>query len=510
MKLSLISYSTRLNNYIFIMEKVFVNKIIKKLQESQALLKRAKPDPAMKSMIAAVQMALRILKGGFGSARETIFLHCLDFLSHSSKSILRKEDIEEINDMVIVARKIRDWKILFKKSTRCTFLYWFRSLIPTIFKHIFKKFHRFKRIRYICQALHDPLLMLRNVQHLASPNIAMENYRKYITECFNEVVVNSLCSMIEKDLRIQIHGILVPNLKQQNPLTETVYDYMNFLNIDDIILFENRINLKTKVSQYLSKKFYEMTALTPLDWKTYEHIRVLAKETYGLEILETHLPSKTTDQNIDILQLVRNIHKFCSNYHYNLHTQVFVERSTETKQIKTVGISQMLQSLRTHGFGFLNSAVNQIYKYMTKLVGMVSEFLQDEYISSPLLIEAREFKKDVTNDRYQFEKAENMMKMIRGLGMVEEKTYLDKFREVITMIGNALGYVRLIRTASIKDSSTMITFIPKKLKEPKFVEYCKDLGVEGGLLQAAEHFDESIRILYKQEAEAKDYLRELV
>ena len=84
----------------------------------------------------------------------------------------------------------------------------------------------------------------------------------------------------------------------------------------------------------------------------------------------------------------------------------------------------MLQSLRTHGFGFLNSAVNQIYKYMTKLVGMVSEFLQDEYISSPLLIEAREFKKDVTNDRYQFEKAENMMKMIRGLGMVEEKTYL--------------------------------------------------------------------------------------
>jgi len=111
-------------------------------------------------------------------------------------------------------------------------------------------------------------------------------------------------------LRIQIHGILVPKLKQQNPLDEAVYDYMNFLSIDDIILFENRINLKSRVSQYLSEKFYEMTALTPLDWKTYEHIRVLAKQTYGLDILETHLPSKTTDQNVDILQLVRNIHKF--------------------------------------------------------------------------------------------------------------------------------------------------------------------------------------------------------
>lgn len=501
--------SIRLNNYTFIMEKVFVNKIIKKLQDSQALLRRAKEDPATRCLLAALKMALRILKGGFGTARETIFLHCMDFLAHSTKSVFKKEDLAEIDEMVIMARKIRDWKALFTKSTRCTFLYWIRTLVPTIFKHIFKKFHRFKRIRYVCQALHDPLSMLRNVEHLESPNIAIHNYKTYITKCFDDVIVQSLCSMIEKDLRIQIHGILVQKLKQQNPLDEVVYDYMNFLNIDDIILFENRINLKVKVAQYLSEKFYEMTALTPLDWKTYEHIRVLARETYGLEILETHLPSKTTDQNIDILQLVRNIHKFCSNYHYNLHTQVFVEEAGETKQIKTIGIGQMLQSLRAHGFGFLNSAVNSVYKYKLKLISMVSEFLHDEYISSPLLIEAREFKRSPT-DKYPFLRAQNMGKMFRGLGSVEGKSYLDKFREVVTMIGNSLGYVRLIRTAAIKDSSSMIKFIPKQIKEPKFAEYCNEMGIEGELKKAAELFDESINILYRQEAEAKDYLRELV
>ena len=275
--------------------------------------------------------------------------------------------------------------------------------------------------------------------------------------------------MIEKDLRIQIHGVLVQKLKQQNPLDEAVYDYMNFLSIEDIILFENRINLKAKVSQYLSEKFYEMTALTPIDWKTYEHIRVLAKQTYNLDILETHLPSKTTDQNVDILQLIRNIHKYCSMYHYNLHTQIFVEKTGETKQIKTVGINQILQSLRTHGFGFLNSAVNSIYTYLIKLIAMVSEFLHDEYISSPLLVESREFKRD-TSDRYSFVRAQVMGKLFKGLGEVEGKSYLDKFREVITMIGNALGYVRLIRTASIKDSSSMITFVPKQINDPKFAE----------------------------------------
>uniref|UniRef100_A0A7S3NG75 Uncharacterized protein n=1 Tax=Euplotes harpa TaxID=151035 RepID=A0A7S3NG75_9SPIT len=351
--------------------------------------------------------------------------------------------------------------------------------------------------------------MLRNIKHLESPNIAINNYRNYITNCFDQVIVQNLCSNIEKDLRIQIHAILVQKLKQQNPLDEAVYDYMNFLNIEDIILFENRINLKAKVSQYLSEKFYEMTALTPIDWKTYEHIRVLAKQTYGLEILETHLPSKTTDQNIDILQLIRNIHKYCSTYHYNLHTQVFVERTGETKQIKTVGINQMLQSLRTHGFGFLNSAVNSIYKYMIKLISMVSEFLYDEYISSPLVMEAREFKRD-PNDRYSFMRAQNMGKLFKGLGSVEGKSYLDKFREVVTMIGNSLGYVRLIRTASIKDSSSMIKFIPKQITEPKFAEYCTEMGIEGDLKKAAELFDESIKILYRKESEAKDYLRELV
>lgn len=36
------------------------------------------------------------------------------------------------------------------------------------------------------------------------------------------------------------------------------------------------------------------------------------------------------------------------------------------------------------------------------------------------------------------------------------------------------------------------------------------MGIEGDLKKAAELFDQSIRILYRQEAEAKDYLRELV
>lgn len=113
-------------------------------------------------------------------------------------------------------------------------------------------------------------------------------------------------------------------MNKLNPLDTVVYDHMNYLSIDIITLFDRRISLKWKAEQYLSEKFYEMTALTSYDWKTYEHIRMIVKEIYGLNVAETHLPSRTTDQNIDVLDLSRNIHIFVENYHYNLHTQVFM------------------------------------------------------------------------------------------------------------------------------------------------------------------------------------------
>jgi WASH complex subunit 7 len=190
-----------------------------------------------------------------------------------------------------------------------------------------------------------------------------------------------------------------------------VYDHMNYLNMDDVVLFDRRICLKRKAEQYLSEKFYEMTALTPYDWKTYENIRVIAFEMYGLRISETHLPSKTTDQNIDILDLARNIAIFVETHHYNLHSQVFVQESTATKQIRTIGVNQLLQSLRTHGYGLVNSMINFIFKFMTKLFMMISEFLQDDYIQSPLLLEAKAFRKS-KQELYPFA---NAMKHYKGI-----------------------------------------------------------------------------------------------
>ncbi len=53
----------------------------------------------------------------------------------------------------------------------------------------------------------------------------------------------------------------------------------------DIYLFEKRVIMKEEVLHYLNKIFYEMTALSPHDSKTYEHMRILAWEKFNIRVM---------------------------------------------------------------------------------------------------------------------------------------------------------------------------------------------------------------------------------
>ena len=68
---------------------------------------------------------------------------------------------------------------------------------------------------------------------------------------------------------------------------------------------------------------------------------------------------------MDILMLLRETRHYVSNYHYNLHTQTFIERTGETKQIKTIGVNQMLYSIRTHGVGIMATVMKKFFKFIT-------------------------------------------------------------------------------------------------------------------------------------------------
>jgi len=151
---------------------------------------------------------------------------------------------------------------------------------------------------------------------------------------------------------------------------------------------------------------------------------------------------------------------------------------------------------------------------LIKKFSIFSEFLFDDIINSNLLREQRLFtkNKDKLNGQYPYERAEKLSKDIKKLGTIGKTglTFLDKFRQLITSIGNALGIVRMIRNASLKDNSNLIKFIPKIIEEIRFEDLSTELGIKGETLEACKMFDMSVRLLFKQEEDATDFLRILV
>ena len=190
-----------------------------------------------------------------------------------------------------------------------------------------------------------------------------------------------------------------------------------------------------------------------------------------------------------------------------------IETTTETKQIKTIGVNQMVYSIKTHGVGVMGTVVNTFYKFLMKKLNIFNEFLYDDFISNPLLQEQRYYKKKKQElmNKYPHERAAKMMKSIKRLGTSKSGTnYLDKFRQLITHIGNALGYVRMIRSAALKDNANLVKYLPEMLQTVKFEQIAAELGIENETMEAIKVFDLCVKKLFKQADDAGDYLRMIV
>jgi hypothetical protein len=75
---------------------------------------------------------------------------------------------------------IANWEFYVRKSTRCRFLYWSRSLFPMLFQRISNDKMKLNQLNYFLMSLSDPLDMLINIKHLVTPFVAIDNYKKEI------------------------------------------------------------------------------------------------------------------------------------------------------------------------------------------------------------------------------------------------------------------------------------------------------------------------------------------
>ncbi|KAA0192452.1 hypothetical protein HAZT_HAZT003737 [Hyalella azteca] len=349
-------------------------------------------------------------------------------------------------------------------------------------------------------------------------------------------VVSPLCTAIETELRlstlwhleVQPRNPFQPSSAQASSNTTgtvappPIFDPMPFLCLPPLNCLGRIINLKERVEQYLSSTFYALTVVAPHNCHSNTEMRTVALQKWGLMLQDSRLPPHTTHQGVDVLEVVRQLAVFVRRYHYSLSQQVFVEAESDSKHLNTLNITHIANSIRTHGAGIINSTVNFTYQFLVGRFKVFSQFLYDEQIKSRLVKDRKHWMQvqTVTEKWFPFERAEQFNLGIRKLGVnAQGLSYLDQFRELVTHIGNAMGFVRLVRSGSLRCASNTMEFLPalNELKsfEPLCYQHDQDgsdakLTVSTDTLAAARNLDTVILNLQQTFQKETDFFKILV
>ena len=108
-------------------------------------------------------------------------------------------------------------------------------------------------------------------------------------------------------------------------------------------------------------------------------------------------------------------------------------------------------------------------------------------------------------------KAEKFVKYIRKLpGQPEsDTTFLDLFRELVTEIGNALGYVRMVRSGGLRFISDAVKFVPDLTGDVRFGEMATNAELRDCTIAAATNLDAVLTDLKSKFSEGSDYFQML-
>eukprot|EP01065_Artemidia_motanka_P051556 TRINITY_DN9120_c0_g3_i1.p1 TRINITY_DN9120_c0_g3~~TRINITY_DN9120_c0_g3_i1.p1 ORF type:complete len:1203 (+),score=491.48 TRINITY_DN9120_c0_g3_i1:93-3701(+) len=492
-----------------------------KLKENQRRLEDGQVD-----QLSAVELMLRILHGPPSRNSLVVLKNALSIVVSRTGGLMKPEQFDLMRQHLRRLEIVSNWQHLVREGCDCSFLYWFREIITPYFESVFKDPPTASSVRYMFSAFHDCSRVLLNVHHLEDKKALFNGFVNEIKERFHDTVVKPLSLDIENSLRLSIHSKVLGQTRHSlGP--EYHKDLRQLLDIPPLRLFGERVCIRDHVEHYLAMQFYNLTAMTQRDWETYEKMRALAKERYNMDLTEAHLPGETLEQGLDLLQVMRKIPEFVSQYTYNLNNQIFVQMPsrTDSKHLTTVNVTHVANSIRTHGTGIMTTTVNFVYVFLRKKFMKFSEFLFDDHVRSRLVKDLKWFaerKYDIRN-MYPVKRADKFVKDIRKrFGTVEKDvSFLDRFRKLITEIGNALAFVRLMRTGGMRCISRQISYVPMLAEIPDFASMLDeqsfrddpDEEVEAELAEttreAAQNLDAVLRNQSKRFSDGSDYFRVL-
>ena len=381
----------------------------------------------------------------------------LCFSTITAKEMLDENSYDTINENLWTIEILNQLTREITRCCDCSFLYLYQTIFPNAFENIYND--RPKRIYYFIMAVNDIENPLHYIKFKENDGIDdIKRLRKVTIETFEKFFMEQLSEQLEKDLQIQVHSTFIEGLDGAE-YSET--NLQSYLNIQPFRFFDIVFDVKRYMEEHLNKKFYQMTTLNLNNYQTYQRMRVLARNKYGLNLHEVYLPNQNLVTGKDILEVVRNLTSFAKGYTHNLHSQQFIEIVKDGSYINIIGVQQILTSLYTHGKGIINTIINTAFGYISKNVGTIIDIIRDDYIISMLREEHKFWEEQKANINYNYplERGQNLRQKIIAYNDNKKNGIIPKCIRIITQIGNVVSLIRCIRTALMDYNSQNVNLL---------------------------------------------------
>ncbi|ULU07683.1 hypothetical protein L3Y34_018999 [Caenorhabditis briggsae] len=307
-----------------------------------------------------------------------------------------------------------------------------------------------------------------------------------------------MVTKVDTDLRLLSN----PNLKigryERSRIPEQEQLYVEYLlrNIKRLQLADYVISIADEMPELLQAMWYQLETLAPHNAKMYTQMFQLAEMKYGMKMLDTQLPQVGIDESVVLMDLLRNFPHFVANYCLSMQNQMFIEKSSVAKQLRLIRLEDLGKALRQHGIGIVPTAVNAAYQLIRHKMQTVFSFLAEDTVRHQVLkylqkMEENETKKSAM---YKVEWAESVVQALgqqnRTKGVLSttptpsefgemtddgstdqiHATHFDKFRQIITQIGNAISFIRLLCQAAEENEIDHLELFPSIKKHMEDLE----------------------------------------
>ena len=131
--------------------------------------------------------------------------------------------------------------------------------------------------------------------------------------------------------------------------------------------------------------------------------------------------------------------------------------------LNTLSIKHVSESIRTHGTGITHAVINSVFRYLAQRFQIFSQFLYEDHVKS-LLLKEKQVQSEEKYEEYPVVRGIQFLQEMRKLGVADDGlSFLDQFRSLVTEMGNALGFVRMIRLGTMRYSSKANEFATRTI-----------------------------------------------